>query len=114
MKKSRSKHQPAFKAKVALAAILEEHTTAELSRRFGVHVNQIAKWKREALVFSQSLGVALSNTLDPQFCIDALQEAIKRYGVPEIFNTDQGAQFTSLLPRHRKSLRAPSGNAGAP
>jgi putative transposase len=29
------------------------------------------------------------------FCIDALEEAIKRYGAPEIFNTDQGAQFTS-------------------
>jgi putative transposase len=29
------------------------------------------------------------------FCIDALEEAIKRYGAPEIFNTEQGAQFTS-------------------
>ena len=37
----------------------------------------------------------LSNTLDTGFCIVALEEAIKRYGVPEIFNTDQGSQFTS-------------------
>jgi putative transposase len=37
----------------------------------------------------------LSNTLDSAFCIDALQEAIDRYGCPEIFNTDQGCQFTS-------------------
>ena len=37
----------------------------------------------------------LSNTLDSSFCVDALQEAIGRYGRPEIFNTDQGSQFTS-------------------
>jgi putative transposase len=37
----------------------------------------------------------VSNTLDAQFCIEALEEALQRYGRPEIFNTDQGAQFTS-------------------
>ena len=37
----------------------------------------------------------LSNTLDASFCVDALEEAIARYGVPEIFNTDQGSQFTA-------------------
>jgi len=37
----------------------------------------------------------LSNTLDSYFCIEALEEALERYGQPEIFNTDQGAQFTS-------------------
>jgi putative transposase len=37
----------------------------------------------------------LSNTLTTDFCTDALQEAIARYGAPEIFNTDQGSQFTS-------------------
>lgn len=38
----------------------------------------------------------LSNTMDAGFCIEALQEAMARYGRPEIFNTDQGSQFTSL------------------
>lgn len=38
----------------------------------------------------------LSNTLTTDFCIEAVQEAIVRYGRPEIFNTDQGSQFTSL------------------
>jgi len=38
----------------------------------------------------------LSNTLTTDFCIEAVQEAINRYGAPEIFNTDQGCQFTSL------------------
>lgn len=37
----------------------------------------------------------LSNTMDAGFCIEALQEAIALYGAPEIFNTDQGSQFTS-------------------
>jgi putative transposase len=36
----------------------------------------------------------LSNTMDRTFCVEALQEALKRYGKPEIFNTDQGVQFT--------------------
>lgn len=37
----------------------------------------------------------LSNTLTTDFCIEAVQEAIHRYGKPDIFNTDQGSQFTS-------------------
>ena len=37
----------------------------------------------------------LSNTLDTEFCLQALDEAIERWGVPEIFNSDQGSQFTS-------------------
>ena len=41
------------------------------------------------------LSFRLSNTLDADFCVEALNEAIMRYGPPEIFNTDQGAQFTS-------------------
>ncbi|XAW61329.1 IS3 family transposase (plasmid) [Halomonas sp. Bachu 37] len=37
----------------------------------------------------------VSNTLDTDFCIDALEEALDRYGPPDIFNSDQGCQFTS-------------------
>ena len=37
----------------------------------------------------------LSNTLDADFCARALEEALARFGRPEIFNTDQGSQFTS-------------------
>ena len=36
----------------------------------------------------------VSNTLDTAFCIEALEEALQRFGAPEIFNTDQGSQFT--------------------
>jgi putative transposase len=42
------------------------------------------------------LSFRVSNTLDTSFCIDALEEALQRYGTPHIFNTDQGSQFTSL------------------
>ena len=37
----------------------------------------------------------LSTTQDTSFCLEALEEALERYGAPVIFNTDQGSQFTS-------------------
>jgi putative transposase len=37
----------------------------------------------------------VSNTLDVEFCLEALEEALARFGSPEVFNTDQGGQFTS-------------------
>jgi putative transposase len=37
----------------------------------------------------------LSNTMEAAFCIEALEEALAKYGKPELFNTDQGSQFTS-------------------
>ena len=46
MKESRRKHNPSFKAKVALEALKGEETTAELANRFEVHPGQIRKWKR--------------------------------------------------------------------
>ena len=36
----------------------------------------------------------VSNTLDTDFCIEALEDALQRFEAPEIFNTDQGSQFT--------------------
>lgn len=38
----------------------------------------------------------LSNTMDVRFCLEALNEALARYGKPEVFNTDQGSQFDSF------------------
>ena len=51
----------------------------------------------------------LSNTLGADFCVEALEEALARYGRPEIFNTDQGSQFTSddftgILKRHEVTI----------
>lgn len=53
--KVRRVHPPAFKAKVALEAIKEQKTIAELSSIYGVHSTQITKWKRKALDFIQQI-----------------------------------------------------------
>lgn len=48
-KRTRRNHSPAFKAKVALAALKGDKTLAELAQQFDVHVNQIKKWKDQLL-----------------------------------------------------------------
>lgn len=59
-------------------------------RRGFVYLVAVVDW------FSRKvLSWRVSNTLTTDFCLDAVREAIHRYGVPEIFNTDQGSQFTS-------------------
>lgn len=60
-------------------------------RRGFVYLVAIVDWYSRRV-----LAWRLSNTLTTDFCIEALQEALLRYGVPEIFNTDQGSQFASV------------------
>lgn len=47
----------------------------------------------------------VSISMETDFCIDALQEAIVKYGCPEVFNTDQGSQFTSEVFLNELKLR---------
>lgn len=62
---------PMAKGFVYLAAVIDWHT------------RRVLAWR-------------MSISMETDFCIDAVEEALQRYGKPEIFNTDQGSQFTSL------------------
>lgn len=55
-----------------------------------VYLVAIMDWRSR-----QVLSWEISNSMDTSFCVSALERAIRLYGKPEIFNTDQGAQFTS-------------------
>lgn len=59
-------------------------------RRGFLYLVAVMDWATRKL-----LSWRLSNTLEAEFCIAALEEALARYGRPDIFNTDQGSQFTS-------------------
>jgi putative transposase len=60
-----------------------------MARGFGYLVAIIDWFSRRVLSWR------LSNSLDTRFCIEALEEALNNFGQPDIFNTDQGCQFTS-------------------
>ena len=64
-------------------------TYIPMARSF-LYLVAIIDWASRAV-----LAWRLSNTIDSRFCVEALEEALDRYGRPKIFNTDQGAQFTS-------------------
>ena len=64
-------------------------TYIRLARGF-VYLAAVIDWySRKVLAWR------LSNTLDSGFCVDCLEQSLRTYGTPEIFNTDQGCQFTS-------------------
>ena len=65
------------------------HPYIPMARGF-VYLVAIMDWHSRKV-----LSWRVSNTLDTSFCIEALEEAIEQHGTPEIFNTDQGSQFTS-------------------
>lgn len=64
-------------------------TYIPMSRGFAYLVAVMDWYSRRVLAWR------LSNTLDTAFCVEAVRKALWRHGTPEVFNTDQGAQFTS-------------------
>lgn len=60
-------------------------------RRGFIYLAVVLDWATRRI-----LSFRLSNSLTTDFCVEAVEEAIARYGRPEMFNTDQGSQFTSF------------------
>jgi transposase-like protein len=72
MKAKRKKHTAAFKAQVAIEALKERETLAELSRRFEVNANQISRWKQEFL----SRSTEIFETRPPEENLEAEKEKL--------------------------------------
>ena len=64
-RRPRRNHSPAFKAKVALAAIRGEQTLVELSQQFDVHANQIKQWKDQLLEGRQAFSAMKRRRVRP-------------------------------------------------
>jgi putative transposase len=83
-------------------------TYIRLPRGFVYLVAVIDWYSRKVLAWR------LSNTLDSGFCVDCLEQALQAHGTPEIFNTDQGCQFTSeAFTGALKARASPSAWTGA-
>lgn len=66
-KRTRRNHSPAFKAKVALAAIRGDRTLAELAEQFDVHPNQIQDWKQKLVTKAETVfGAGVADVADPE------------------------------------------------
>jgi len=66
-RRSRRNHSPAFKAKVALAALRGERTLAELAEQFDVHPNQIQDWKQKLVTRAEKVfGAGLAEATDQE------------------------------------------------
>lgn len=74
-RRPRRKHSPAFKAKVAIAALKGDKTLAELSQQFDLHQNQIIDWKNQ-LLNNAAEAFGGSGTAEPEFDVKALHAKI--------------------------------------
>ena len=77
-KKTRRNHSPAFKSKVALAALKGEKTIAQLADQFGIHVSQVSDWKEQLLAGASDLFEARggAKTAAPEIDVKSLHAKI--------------------------------------
>ncbi len=78
-----------FCERLEVKSLRPTHPYIPVGRGF-LYLVAVMDWSSRAV-----LAWRLSNTMDTSFCVSALEEALTRCGTPEIFNTDQGSQFTS-------------------
>ena len=76
-KKTRKRHSPDFKAKVALEAVREQKTVTEIAQRYGIHPNQVHKWKRELL---DNISAVFSSKTERSDGTEREDELLKKIG----------------------------------
>lgn len=87
-RRPRRNHSPAFKAKVALAAIRGEKTMSELAQQFDVHPNQIKQWKDQLLAGASGVFDAEKRTEAPEVDLTALHAKIGALTLEKDFLSD--------------------------
>jgi len=80
MSKKRRNHSDAFKAKVALAAIREDKTIAEISSQYGVHASQVNAWKKQVLNNLEAIFAGNYSSLSTDHQADKIKELHAKIG----------------------------------
>ena len=104
-RRTRRTHSPAFKARVAVAALREDKTMAQLCQEFEVNAKQMTYIPMARgfvyltavvdLASRKVLAHKVAITLEASHAKEVIEQAFAKFGTPEIVNTDQGSQFTA-------------------